>query len=112
MYLKFKIRKRTISYSKIRAKNYRKIKNNLENKLRDLENDLNICDKLNAHSKIKRELEEIYEKFVESAKVRSKCTLYEVGEKSPTYFLNLEKKRTFKQKFIIGNQEIMDQNKI
>ena len=36
-YMKFKIRKLTISYSKILAKNNRKIKNDLENQLKDLE---------------------------------------------------------------------------
>ena len=39
--MKFEIRKFTISYFKIRAKNNRKIKNDLENKLKGLENDLN-----------------------------------------------------------------------
>ena len=91
-----KFRKFTISYSKIRAKNNRKIKNDLENKLKNLENDLNNYNKLQKYNKIKSELEEIYEKFVESAKVRSKCTWYEEGEKSTKYFLNLEKKRALR----------------
>ena len=45
-YMKFEIRKFTISYSKISAKDNRKIKHDLENKLKDLENDLNNYDKL------------------------------------------------------------------
>ena len=44
-YMKFEIRRFTISYCKIRSKNNRKIKNDLENKLKDLENDLNNYDK-------------------------------------------------------------------
>ena len=107
--MKFEIRKFTISYSKIHAKNNRKIKNDLENKLKDLDHDFQ------KYNKIKSELEEIYEKFVESAKVRSKCTWYEEGEKSTKFFLNLEKKRALQgqiRKLIIGNQEIIDQNKI
>ena len=68
-YMKFEIRKFTISYSKIRSKNNRKIKDDLENKLKDLEIDLNNCDKLQKYNKIKSKLEEIFEKFVEGAKV-------------------------------------------
>ena len=90
--MKFEIRKFTI-YSKIRAKNNRKIKNGLENKLNYLENDLKNHDKLQKYNKIKSELEEIYQKFVEGAKVRSKCTWYGEGEKFTKFFLNLEKKR-------------------
>ena len=75
-YLKFEIRKFTISYSKIHAKDNIKMKNDLENKLKDLENNLNNYDKLQEYNKIKSELEEIYEKFAEGAKVRSKCTWY------------------------------------
>ena len=113
--MKFEIRKLTISYFKIRAKNNRKIKNDLENKLKDLENDLGNHDKLQKYNKIKSEIEDIYEKFVEGAKVRSKCIWYEEGEKSTKFFLNLEKKRALQgqiRKLIIGNQEITDQNKL
>ena len=85
--MKFEIRKFTISFSKIRTKNNRKTKSNLENNLKDLENDLNNYDKLQKYNKIKSELEEIYEKFVESAKVRSKCTWYEEGGKYTIFFL-------------------------
>ena len=44
--MKFEMRKFAISYSKIRAKNNGKIKKDPENKLKDLENDLNNHDKL------------------------------------------------------------------
>ena len=57
-YMKFVIQKFTISYPKIRAKNNRNIKNDLENKLKDLENDLNNYNKLQKYNKIKSELEE------------------------------------------------------
>ena len=57
-YMKFQIQKFAISYSKIRAKNNRKTKIDLENKLKDLENDLNNYDKLQKYNKIKSELEE------------------------------------------------------
>ena len=74
--MKFQIRKFTISHSKIRTKNNRKIKNDLENKLKDLKNDLNNYDQLQKYNEIKSELEKIYEKFAEGAKLRSKCTWY------------------------------------
>ena len=57
-YMKFQIQKFTMSCSKIRAKNNRKTKIDLENKLKDLENDLNNYDKLQKYNKIKSELEE------------------------------------------------------
>ena len=41
----------------------------------------------------KRQLEQIYDKFIEGARIRSKCKDYELGEKSNKYFLNLEKRR-------------------
>ena len=113
--MKFEIQKFTISYSKIRAENGRKVKNDLENKLKDLENNLSNYDKLQKYNKIKSELQEIYEKFVEVSKARSKCTWYEEGEKSTKFFLNLEKKRALQgqiRKLIIGKQIIVDQNKI
>ena len=56
--MKFQIQKFAISYSKIRAKNNRKTKIDLENKLKDLKNDLNNYDKLQKYNKIKSELEE------------------------------------------------------
>ena len=59
-YLKFEIKKFTISYSKIRAKNNEKIKSELENKLKHLENNLNDYDKPWKYNKIKSGLEEIY----------------------------------------------------
>ena len=55
-------------------KNTRRIKDDLENKLKDLEKDLNNDDQLQKYNEIKFELEKIYEKFVEGAKVSSKCT--------------------------------------
>ena len=56
-YLKFEIQKFMKSCSKIHAKNNRKIKNELENKLKDLEKDLNNYYKLQKCNKIKSEPE-------------------------------------------------------
>ena len=71
------------------SKSNRKIKNDLESKLKDLEIDLNNYDKPQKHNKIKSQLEEIYEKFVDDAKITSKCTWYGEEEKSTKFFLNL-----------------------
>ena len=50
--------------------------------LKDFESDLNNYNELQKYSKIKPELEEIYEKFVEGAKLRSKSTKFEEVESS------------------------------
>ena len=52
-YLIFEIRKLTTSYFKTRPKNNRKIKNDLENKLKDPDNDLNNYEKFHKYNKIK-----------------------------------------------------------
>ena len=102
-------------YDITRAQNNRKVKNNLGNKSKDLENDLNNHDKIQKYDKIKSELEEIHEKFVEGAKVRNTCTWYEEGEKFAKLFLNLENKRPLQgqiRKLNIGKQLVMGQNEI
>ena len=63
-YIKFEIQTFAISNSKIYVKSNRKIKSDLENKLKDLENDSNNYDKIQKCSKTKFELEEIYKKFL------------------------------------------------
>ena len=68
------------------------MKNDLENKTKDLGNHLNNYDQRQKYYETKSEIEKIYEKFVEGAKARSKCTWYEEGEKSTKFFVNLEKK--------------------
>ena len=78
--MKFQIRKFTISYSKKRIENDRRIKCDLENKLRDLETNLSNYDHLQKYNEIKSELEKICEKFVEGVKARSKCTRYKEDE--------------------------------
>ena len=52
-YLKFEIRKLKTSYFKTQPKNNRKIKIDLENKLKDLDNDLNNYEKFHKYNKIK-----------------------------------------------------------
>ena len=57
--MKFQIWQITISFSKIRAKNNWRITNDLENKLKDLENDLNNYYQLQKYNEIKSKLEKI-----------------------------------------------------
>ena len=58
-YLKFEIQKFTILYSKILTKNNRKIKNDLEIKLKDLENDLSNYNSLQNTIKLNLNLGDI-----------------------------------------------------
>ena len=46
---------------------------------------------LEESNKCKNKLEEIYDNIAEGAKVRSKISWYEDGEKSSKFFLKLEK---------------------
>ena len=114
-FLKYEIRKFTISYSKAKARKDRERKQYLENKLKLLEqkNDL---DKNNTeYDQCKQELSKIYDEISNGIKVRSRCEWYEFGEKSNKFFLNLEKHRasqnTIKKIFCDG-KEITDINKI
>ena len=45
-------------------------------------------------NKTRSELEKIYDKIAESAKIRYKCSWYQYGEKSTKFFYELEKKNT------------------
>ena len=47
----------------------------------------------NAYNLCKLELENIYDKKAEGAKLRSKCEWYQHGEKPTKFFLNLEKQK-------------------
>ena len=64
----------------------------LRKKLKKLESNLNSEAKFNEYTKRKKDLELIYERIAEGVRIRSKCQLYEEGEKSTKFFLNLKKK--------------------
>ena len=94
--LKYEIRKFTMRYSKLIAKEKRKKQHELESKLKVLEKSLS-CDKnVEEYHKCKADLDEIYDNIAEGVKIRSKCQRYEENEKSTKYFLNLEKKHAEK----------------
>ena len=94
--LKYEIRKVTIRYSKITAKEKRKKQYKLERKLKILEKSLS-CDKnIEKYYKCKPDLDKIYGNIAEGVKIRRKCQWYEKNEKSTKYFLNIEKKHAEK----------------
>ena len=80
--LKYEIRKFSIRYSKVIAKEKRKKQHELESKLKILEKSLS-CDKnIEEYHKCKADLDEIYDNIAEGVKIRSKCQWYEESEKS------------------------------
>ena len=91
-YLKYEFRKFAMKYSKAKALERRKNKADLEDRLKVLEESPNFHNN-DEYLLKKGQLEDLYAKQVEGARVRSKCKDYELGEKSTKYFLNLEKHR-------------------
>ena len=78
--------------SKKISQNARKSQCELEKKLKELESNLSSEANFNEYTKCKNDLELIYERIAEGAKIRSKCRWYEEGEKSTKLFLNLKEK--------------------
>ena len=65
------------------------------------------------YDKCKRDLGEIYDNIAEGIPIKSRCQWYEEGEKSSTFFLNLEKFNGMQSqitKIIVNDQEITDSN--
>ena len=80
--LKYEIRKFTINFSKLLARESRKEKCILENKLRNLESDVSNKKQFEDYQKCKADLESIYENIANGQKICSKCNWYQYGEKS------------------------------
>ena len=91
--MKYEIRKFSISFSKNLAKKEWIIQTNLENRIKTLEQSLKNEEDFYAYNLCKLELENIYDKKAEGAKLRSKCEWYQHGEKPTKFFLNLEKQK-------------------
>ena len=81
-FLKYEIRKFSISFSKNLAKTERITKTNLENRIKTLEQNFKIEEDFNAYNLCKLELVNICDKKTEGAKIRSKCEWYQ----KPTKF--------------------------
>ena len=76
-FLKYEIRKFSISFFNNLAKAERIIQTNLENGIKILKQNLKNEEYFNAYNLCKLELENIYDKKAEGAKIRSKCEWYE-----------------------------------
>ena len=90
-FLNWEIRKFSISFSTNLAKTERIIQTNLEKRIKTLEQNFKNEEDFNAYNLCKYELENIYDKKAEGAKIRSKCKWYQHGEKPAKFSLNLEK---------------------
>ena len=113
--LKQEIRKFSIRYLKVIAKEKRNKQLELESKLKILEKSLS-CDKdIEEYHKYKADLDESYDNIAEGVKIRSRCQWYEENEKSTKYFLNLEKKLTEKStvgRLVTDNKDLVKNNNI
>ena len=88
----------------------------LENKLEELEGNLNMEDNIQSDNIHEIELDSTYDYIAEGIRIQSKFDWYEHGEKSTKFFLNLEKKRgnenqicklIFDEKEIDGDEEML-----
>ena len=80
-FLKYEIRKFSISFSKNLPKTEGIIQANLENRIKTLEQNLKNGEHFYAYNVCKLELENIYDKKEEGPKIRYKCEWYQHGEK-------------------------------
>ena len=106
--MKYEIQNFTIDYSKKLVKE-RKENKTSENKLKELQVNLNTEDNVQSYNTYKKELDSIYDHIAEGIRIRSKCDWYQHSEKSTKCFLNLEKKRGNQnqiRKLIIDEKEI------
>ena len=92
-YLKYEMRNFTIKFSKNKAQLKQDKLLTLENKLKQLEQNLNNEENKEQYSICQNEINDIYEEIGIGIKIRSRCDWYEFGEKSNKFFLNLEKSR-------------------
>ena len=103
------------NFSKIAAKIRKQHNTDLEQKLKNLENDLNSEENRKLYDHYKNKLETIYDHIADGTRTRSKCEWYEHGAKSTKFFLNLEKKRGVQnqiRKLIFENKEKTDHKEI
>ena len=92
-FFKYEISKFSISFSKNLAKTEQIIQTNLKNRIKTLKQNLKNEQDFNAYSFCKLELENIYDKKAEGAKICSKCEWYQQVQKPTKFFLNLEKQK-------------------
>ena len=110
-WIKYNIRKETIQYSKVKAKQRRERMIMIENKLKLAEEkvaEIPTIANQNELENLKIEYEKEYEYITRGAITRSRASWYEKGEKNNKYFLNLE--RNNKRKSTIRKVESADGN--
>ena len=91
--IKYRIRQVTIKYSKAKANARRQKLKVIEDLLRQCEQDYSVSPSPENKGKmenIRNEYELFYEHLSRGAKIRSRATWFEQGQKSNKYFLNLE----------------------
>ena len=111
-YLKYKVRKFSIKFSKAQAKKLRLERLLLEKKIKNLESNMNNHEEYND---CKTQLKQIYKIKVNGIKIRSKCEWYEHREISLKFFLNLEKSRAIQGQggtVIYNDKETNDETEI
>ena len=81
-FLKYEIWKFTIDYSKTAAKIRKQHKIDLEQKLKNLENNWTSEENRKLYNHYKNKLETIYDHIANGIRIRSKCGWYEHGRKS------------------------------
>ena len=81
-YLKYEMQNFTIKFSKNKAQLKRDKLLTLENKLKQLEQNLNNEENKEQYSICQNEINDIYEEIGIGIKIRSRCNWYEFGEKS------------------------------
>ena len=114
-YLKYKIRKFSIHFSKGIVRNKKTEKTCLENKLKALQNSPSFVNNPE-YIETNEKLDKIYQEKANGNRIRSKCNWYEHGEKSSKFFLNLEKSQAvqnqirniLKDNIEINNQKDVD----
>ena len=85
-FLKYEIWKFTIDYSKTAAKIRKQHKIDLEQKLKNLENNLTSEENRKLYNHYKNELETIHDHIANDIRIRSKCVWHEHGRKSTKFF--------------------------
>ena len=117
-FLKYRIRLTTKEYASKRSKERKKMREDLESKVNELENKITADSDeqtILQYEKCRSELEAMYDHITQGIILCSKVTWYEKGEKSNKYFLNLERRNSSKthvKKLIENDTEITDANVI
>ena len=92
-FLKYEIRKKCVSFSKLLAQKSREQQADFLCKITKLEQNIDSEKKIEEFDKKRSELEKIYDKIPKGVRIRSKCYWHQYGEKSTKFFYGLEKKK-------------------